>query len=363
MPSEPSSRDILQTLSPTKIILPILIGLGVVGYMLARNLNVDTFSNVNWSWAMLWWIALAVLLVCFRHFLLMYRIRRLTEYQLNWWQSFNIISIWEFGSAATPSVVGGTAVALFLLTKEKIKAGETITIVLFTIFLDGLFFILTVPILWLTVGKALLAPAYANPELQEGIFWMYVFFIGYAFMCAYTVAIGYGLFVKPHSFRWFIIKMTKLPFLNRWQAQAQQTGDDIVFASAELKKKDRSFWLAGFWSTYSIWVIRFLILNCVMAALLVVGSHLLLFGRQLMLYILMLLPLTPGGSGLAEVAFDKLLADFFTVEKEGITTVNKGLSTIVVAIWRLITYYSYLILGVLVLPNWLRKVLGKRKES
>ncbi len=72
----------------------------------------------------------------------MYRIRLLTDKQLSWRNSFHVIMLWEFASSVTPpSIVGGSAVALFIVTKEGIKPGRATAIVMITALLDELFFI------------------------------------------------------------------------------------------------------------------------------------------------------------------------------------------------------------------------------
>ena len=51
----------------------------------------------------------------------MYRIRVLTDKYLSWRKSFDVIMLWEFASALTPSVVGGSGIAIFILNREKIN--------------------------------------------------------------------------------------------------------------------------------------------------------------------------------------------------------------------------------------------------
>jgi len=62
---------------------------------------------------------------------------------------------------------------------------------------------------------------------------------------------------------------------------------------------------------------------------------------------------TPGGSGVLEAVFGDFLSDF----------VPSGVATILAFIWRLITYYLYLFIGVIVIPNWIRKILNRRKKE
>jgi len=59
---------------------------------------------------------------------------------------------------------------------------------------------------------------------------------------------------------------------------------------------------------------------------------------------------SPGGAGIIELVFGGFLSDY----------VPKGISLIVATIWRLVTYYSYLIAGVIIVPNWLNKILRDR---
>ena len=51
-----------------------------------------------------------------------------------------IMFIWKFSSAVTPTSIGGSAVALVVLSQEKLSTAKTATIVVYTIILDGLYF-------------------------------------------------------------------------------------------------------------------------------------------------------------------------------------------------------------------------------
>jgi len=351
--SSNSGSDILKTLNPTRIIFPIIIGLAVVLYMVIKDFDSETFSQVAWTPLSILWLLIAILLMLARHYALMYRIRRLSGNKLSWWQSFDVITLWEFGSAATPSTIGGTAIALYLLTKEKIKAGETISVIMFTVVLDSVFFILTVPILWLFLGSSLF-PSCEALNLQGGL--IVSMFIGYLIMLGYSVAIVYGLFINPHSFKWLIVKLCNLPLLRRWRNSAEQTGNDMIIAAEGIRSKGLDYWLAGIGSTFAAWTIRFIILNFILGALITVGDHLVLYGRQFLMYILMLLAPTPGGSGIAEGVYPNVLCDFF-LKSNG--DINRSFAAFTSGLWRLVTYYPYLIVGVIVLPAWLRRVYRK----
>ncbi|NJN77591.1 MAG: hypothetical protein HC803_04080 [Saprospiraceae bacterium] len=51
----------------------------------------------------------------------MARLHILTEGEFTWRKCFELIFIWEFSSAVTPTSVGGSAVALFVLSQEKLR--------------------------------------------------------------------------------------------------------------------------------------------------------------------------------------------------------------------------------------------------
>ena len=86
-------NEVLKDFNPKKVILPVLIGLGVVVLLLARNFDKATFEAITWSWGATFWIGIAFLLLAVRHYALMARIKILTGNRLSWGQTFQIIDI------------------------------------------------------------------------------------------------------------------------------------------------------------------------------------------------------------------------------------------------------------------------------
>jgi len=344
----------LENLRSSRIILPILIGLGVVGWLIFKEFDAESFEQIDWHWTTAVWILCAILLTFVRQFAYMWRIKTLTEHKLSWKKAFQTIAIWEFGSAVTPSMVGGTAVGLFVLTKEGVKASEASAIIFFTIFLDSFFFLTTTTLFWLFYGHILI-----SPKLVEGMYtsifddaWMYAFVAAFCIMVGYTILIFYGLFINPTLAEWLLHKATSIGFLKRWNKSATQFGRDMRVASVEIRKKGWQYWFYGFASTYMAWSARFLVVLCLVLAFVSVGDYVLLYGRQLSLYLILFLTPTPGGSGVADFAFKDFYSDFIG---------NVGLATAIGALWRLLTYYPYLLLGVFVMPQWAKRVFRKSK--
>ena len=111
-----------------------------------------------------------LLMMCLRDVAYMYRIRVLTDNKISWRNSFDVIMLWEFSSAVTPGIVGGTGVALYILNKEGLNTGKSTATVMLTALFDQLFYIVTVPIVILMVGTQNLFPVALQKEFFGIVF-------------------------------------------------------------------------------------------------------------------------------------------------------------------------------------------------
>ena len=84
-------------------------------------------------------------------------------------------------------------------------------------------------------------------------------------------------------------------------------------------------------------------------------NQFLLFARQLVMWIMMLISPTPGGSGFAEFVFKEYLGSF-------IIGGGAGVAIAMAIVWRLITYYPYLFVGVFIVPKWIGQHFGGRPK-
>jgi len=349
-------HEIIKNFRPGKIILPVVIGLGVVSYLLISNFDRKAYEQINWTGYTTLWIFLAFLMIVIRDVAYMYRIKVLSGNLISWRRSFPVIMLWEFASALTPTMVGGTALAFFILHKENVNMGRSIAVVLTTSFLDELFFVLAVPLVFLFVGKANLfisldPTAIGSISEAGGIY--YFFWVGYSIILAYTLLVAYALFINPRAVKWLLLKMFSLPILRRWKTGAWQTGNDMIIASGEIKFQPASYWVKSFAATVFSWTARYMVINCIIMAFIQHGwyENMIIYARQLVMWIILLVSPTPGGSGIAEVIFSRFLSEF----------IPAGISDSLALLWRLISYYPYLFIGALILPRWFRrKVLDKK---
>ncbi len=350
--SENTNKNIVRQLHPRRIIIPVAIGLIVVLWFILKDLNVNVLKEINFTWRSVFWLIVAWLCMVGRDLGYMIRIRILSENDLNWRQAFRVIMLWEFTSAVTPSTVGGTAVAVVFIHKEGLSVGRSTAVVLATSFLDELYFVLMFPLILLIVGKDILFTT--SLEGTGGALLNNLTFVaiaGYALILAWVLFVGYGLFINPDGIRKTIIWFFRLPILRRFRDSAVKAGNDIVESSHELRKKPVSFWVKALTATFLSWTSRYWVINAILMAFFNINQHFLIFARQLVTWIMMILSPTPGGSGFAEVILGRYISDAIPSDAAHVGSIALAMAII----WRMISYYPYLIIGASIIPGWIQR--------
>lgn len=394
MPSE--SQKLPHLLRGFRIWIPFIIGLGVSAYLLYANLSdvrfievesgeigthiwvdsneneeveywleeefqlsdqgnyrkqtiSDIISEISWSGQSTMFIVLAVLMIFVRDLGYIIRIRLLTEKKLSWYRSFLVIMIWEFASALSPGVVGGAAVAMFILNREQIPMGRATALVVITAFMDNLFFVLCVPIIAFFVGHAIMFADFSGKLSGSlvSIFWM-----GYGLIVLISLLLFLSLFYYPKLIKNVLLLFARLPFIRKYKERLSNTGDEIIITSKEFRGKKKSFWFSVFGATLLSWTGRYMVINMILAAFLSLGfyEHLVVMAKQFALWVIMLISPTPGASGVAEWGFTVLLGGFAS---------SALLISSLAILWRLISYFPYLFIGSVLMPRWLK---GKKKS-
>jgi uncharacterized protein (TIRG00374 family) len=388
-----SSETIAKKLDYRKIIIALVLGLSVAGYLLFSTLNetkyikvemgegeyvlidsiaetnnkindnsmgfvgvdngdyvreiaIDNLKNIHWSWHMGFWLFVALLAMVARDLGYMIRLRTLTDRKFNWRQTFNVVMLWEFASSLSPSIVGGSSIAMFIINREGINMGKSTAIVLITAILDELFYITMVPLVIFFIGSEFLFPVNLEKEFfgitlgTREIFWT-----GYIFIVVLVLLLGTAIFFKPRLFKYLLLKMFSLKILRKWRRKSLDTGNEIMEASKEYNNKPPLFWISVISSTYFSWMARFLVVNFMIMAFVSNADQILIFGRQIVMWVILLISPTPGGAGVAELAFSGFLGDLIPF----------GYAAILALLWRLISYYPYLFIGAIILPGWINR--------
>ena len=139
--------------------------------------------------------------------------------------------------------------------------------------------------------------------------------------------------------------------LKHWRRSAAETGDQLIIASKGLKGKNLKYWSLSLIATFASWTARYSIVNFLIHAF--HGNKQLhdwaIYGKQVIMGILILVSPTPGGSGVAEYIFKDFLGEY----------IPQGLAPSLGLLWRLMSYYPYLFIGAIILPKWIRSHFKK----
>ncbi|WP_343748311.1 lysylphosphatidylglycerol synthase transmembrane domain-containing protein [Fluviicola sp.] len=308
----------------------------------------QVLSDVSWNSTTFFWIFLALLGMVGRDLGYMLRIRILTKKQLTWTQAFHVIMLWEFASALAPGVMSGATVAMFILNREQIALGRATAIVILTAFLDNLFYVVVIPLLFLFIPANQLFPSTGNGSMMT-LFWS-----GFGVFTLLCLVLFSSIVLYPKLVFQLLTFFTRIPFLKRFRKGAEKTGNDVSETASQMRNEPFSFWLKAFGATVFSWSSRFLVINFILQAFLSLGflQQVQIFSKQFVLWMFLRISPTPGGSGVAEWAFGELLSEFST------SIILLGTMAV---LWRLISYFPYLIIGSVILPRWLSRK-GKAKD-
>ena len=333
----------------SRIFIPIVIGIVVIGWMFLSEFDLKTFKGIDFNASSIGYILLAFLFMFGRDVGMISRFRLMTNNNLSWRQAFNINVLNEFTNAVTPSAVGGSSLVIFFLSKEKISVGRSTAIMITNLFLDELFFIIICPVIFLFVPlHELFNVSSVITSTIDVVFWSV-----YSILILWTLILYTGLFRRPDLIARLFLFIFRIPFLQKWYDNIAMFSDSMINSSKEISKKPFLFWIKVFGTTALGWSSRFLVVNALFLAFTPFNHQLIIFGRQILLWIGLVVSPTPGGSGISEFVFKEYYNDI---------SPGSGPILVITVLWRLISYYMYLLLGVLIIPKWIKKSFTKTRS-
>lgn len=338
-----SQQEVLRSFRVSRIILPVLLGMTAVGYLFYRQFDPTQFRAIEWNGQAFIWIGAAFLLLALRHFFYALRLKTLTRF--SWRKCAELIVLWEFSAALTPTSKGGPFVMLFVLTREKLSAGRTAAAVFYTMICDSGFFVLTLPILLLIYGPPMLYPGmktYSDVGLASG-----TFFVTYGLMVTYWIFLVFLLLFRPRYAKIALEWLAKRSFLKKYAPKLNLLGDEFTLAAEELHRQNWRYHLGVIVGTIGAWTSKFIMINCLIIAIVPStpvdgGTQAFIYARMVAMFIIMAFSPTPGGAGLAEMALVGFISDY----------VPSGIALVVALLWRGMAYYGYLLMGAIVVPAW-----------
>ena len=336
--------------STQKIVFYFLI-IFLIGYFFTKN-TIDFNQLASLKWTRLMWkgIGLAGTMLILRDLGYVLRLRLLSEYKIAFGESVKIILLWEFGSAITPGMIGGKAVAIYLLIKNKINAAKASSIVLMAVLLDEFIFILLFPIFYFLFGKQMfqlgthcpdwLALKAKMPWIENIKYLEYTVILMLIFVLVFVAILFLGIFIYPSWIKQLIKTIGRFPLFKKWRKSIDDFADEIHHTSIHIRSKKLGFWIQLCLYTLMSWVGRYIV-----GVAIVYGfstgqiDWLYVYVKQYALWLMFYLPSTPGSSGIAEALYMAFYCD----------SILPGLSGTAAFVWRFMSYYVYLFIGFLVL--------------
>ena len=157
--------------------------------------------------------------------------------------------------------------------------------------------------------------------------------------------------IQPIIYKRLLLTVFSVPIIKHWRRSAAETGDQLIIASKGLKGKNLKYWGFSLAATFVSWTARYSVVNFLIHAFHgnTYINDLAVYGKQVIMGILILVSPTPGGSGIAEYIFKDFLGEF----------IPHGLAPSLGLLWRLMSYYPYLFIGAILLPKWIRSHFKK----
>ena len=255
-------------------------------------------------------------------------------YPIGFWYSLNLVFANLLAAAITPAQAGGEPVRIHELYKADVPLGDATAIVIMERVLDGIalaglgaFAMIVLTDQWKSLG--------AISEIMVYVTWIFV---------AGCLFLFYLAIRRPDVVKRVVNRCTLL-FTKTWEkkrveellTRADKEIDNFHDAVIKFVRSAKGGLGWGMVFTLLYWVSEIITASLILVGLgqppLILES----FVIQLILAILMMIPLTPGSSGIAEIGATSMYALFIPAPVVGIFVV----------IWRIVLYYFNIALGIL----------------
>lgn len=308
-----------------------LVVLVVILYLTINENTIEYLKKVN-PWFLLLAFLTHILTMCFWAM----RVKKMSGslgYPIKFFYSLNLVFANLLAAAVTPAQAGGEPVRVHELYRAKVPLGDATAIVIMERVLDGIalailaaFAMLVLTEEWKSLG--------AISDIMVYITWIFV---------AGCLILFYLSMRRPDVMKRVATKIAGF-FTKKWEQsrvdelKARIETEIVNFHGAVIRfvRSAKGGLLWGMVFTLLYWVSEIVTASLILMGL---GQPPLFFESfviQLILAILMMLPLTPGSSGIAEVGATSMYALFIPAAIVGIFVV----------IWRIVLYYFNIALGV-----------------
>jgi uncharacterized protein (TIRG00374 family) len=158
-----------------------------------------------------------------------------------------------------------------------------------------------------------------------------------------------------------ILKRVSRPFCRRWDlkrierliASIDREVDNFHGSMSRVMAHGRAGLLGGTAFTVLFWFSEFIIVSFILMGIGEQPYYLLSLVAQIIIAVIMMIPLTPGSSGIAELSATSIYGLF----------INSSIVGILVVVWRVIFYYLNIVVGILATIPVLQREMLLREEN
>lgn len=317
------------------ITLSFLFSAVVIAIIIATTFNAETVTALLAINVLFLLLALACRMIALILWGLRIKLMSWTlGYRVGLWYCVNTVLASLLAGTITPGQAGGEPVRVHQLFKAGVSVGDASAVVIMERVLDGI--ILTIMGLVIIVATGSLWRTF-GPALLVLIVVAWVFMI--SFLLIPVIAMKYPEKAKRGLMRfipWVLKKGSKLGISSEKALSTVDREIDNFFSGINhFSGSARWGLIAGGAVTGVFWVAEFMVASVILMGLGLEPFILTSFFFQIVIAIVMMIPLTPGSSGITELSTSSLYA----------LIIPSGLIGIFVLLWRTITFYLNILLG------------------
>jgi glycosyltransferase 2 family protein len=321
--------------SRTLFALSLLFSLSVIAIIFAMTFTKETVAYIlafN-----VWFLALAIGFRILALVLWGVRIQVLSRalgYRVHLPHAVNMVLAGLLAGTITPGQVGGEPVRVHELYCVGVKVGDGSAVVITERILDGIILTL-MGIIIMTMTSSIWSTFSLSMIILISVAWIFLMSV----LFIPVLAIRYPDRMKNLIMRlvtWVAKKLSKTRFSSSYTGEAADEEINNFFDSFK-KFGGPARWglLAGGVVTALFWITEFMVASIILMGLGLDPYILLSFFFQIIIAIVMMIPLTPGSSGITEISTTSLYS----------LIVPTGMLGIFVLLWRFVTFYLNIILG------------------
>ncbi len=335
------------------LLVSVLLSAAVLAVVLALTVDEATYAalgSLDLRWLGVALLAHGAALLCWAG-----RIRVLSAglgYRVPYRVCVPIVLANVLAAAVTPSSAGGEPVRVHEIYRAGVRAGDATAVVVAERLLDVLLLLAGVVLAVVVLERQLVALGVSGGPLVPAIG---LFVLAFAGLLLLAVRWPQGL--KRALLAVTAVLGRRLPVgiaerLDRISERLDREVDHFHAAFGRFATRGLGHLAAGLVLSAGYWILDFMVASFVLLALGLPPSWLLSLLCQMLINVISLLPVTPGGAGLAEASAASLYGFFVPSSSLGV----------LVVLWRLIIYHLNILLGLGAGIAIVRREAGRREQ-